>query len=138
MTNLAGAKTSRSATVGVRLDPKLLCLADIAARIQGRTLSSFIEWSIKRVLTNGVIEDEPVGPDKVPTALQPPRPMANEGFWDVDEAIRFWKLALGAPDLLREPERHLWTAYTNGGGSENKPELFRKAFPKLKAQFLGK
>ena len=38
-----GAKLSRSETVTVRLDPKLRYLAELGARSQRRTVSSFIE-----------------------------------------------------------------------------------------------
>jgi hypothetical protein len=44
-----GGKLSRSETVTVRLDPKLRYLAELAARLHRRTLSSYIEWAIKRL-----------------------------------------------------------------------------------------
>jgi predicted HicB family RNase H-like nuclease len=37
----------RSITVGVRLDPKVRYLAELAARKQRRSLSSFIEWVVQ-------------------------------------------------------------------------------------------
>ena len=41
-----GGKLSRSETVTVRLDPKLRYLAELAARLHRRTLSSYVEWAI--------------------------------------------------------------------------------------------
>lgn len=40
-------KPARSVTVTARLDRRLRYLAEIAARAQRRTLSSFIEWAIR-------------------------------------------------------------------------------------------
>ena len=45
-----GGKLARSETVTVRLAPKLRYLAELAARKQRRTLSSFIEWAIEETL----------------------------------------------------------------------------------------
>ena len=43
-----GGKLSRSETVTVRLDPRLRYLAELAARLHRRTLSSYVEWEIGR------------------------------------------------------------------------------------------
>ena len=43
-----GGKLARSETVTVRLDPKLRYLAELAARKQRRTVSSFIEWAVEQ------------------------------------------------------------------------------------------
>ncbi len=45
-----GGKLSRSEVVTVRLDPKLRFAADLAARKQRRTLSSFIEWAVEKTV----------------------------------------------------------------------------------------
>ena len=45
-----GGKLARTETVTVRLDPKLRYLAELAARVHRRTLSSYIEWAIKESL----------------------------------------------------------------------------------------
>lgn len=91
-----GAKTVRTETVTVRLDPELRYLAEIAARVQRRTLSSYVEWAIIESLERVyVLQDT--------TITQ----MANR-IWDVDEPDRFVKLALHAPDLLNYDEQVLW------------------------------
>jgi predicted transcriptional regulator len=95
-----GGKLTRTETVTVRLDPKLRYLAELAARKQRRTVSSFIEWAIEDALKririsesknkDGSIHDE---------ALT---------LWDVDDADRFAKLALNFPELLTHDEQVLW------------------------------
>lgn len=88
-------KLVRTKTVGVRLDPKIHYLAELAARYQQRTLSGFIEWAVTRALTPAVMhEDEP----DISVTLQP-KPLWMEGMWDVDEADRNFLLA-GRSDLM--------------------------------------
>lgn len=106
-----GGKLSRSETVTVRLDPKLRYLAELAARKQRRTLSSFIEWAIEDALGhvkiyegngyNGDV-DISVGADAAT-------------LWDVDEADRFAKLAVRYPDLLTHEEQVLWKLIKENG-----------------------
>src|ERR1700735_2920359 len=94
----------RTENVSVRLDPKLHYLAGIAAREQSRTLSAFIEWSVRRTLSDAAaMADEPT-PGTWP-APQPPLWM--EGLWDVAEADRFFLLATARPGLLTIPEQRL-------------------------------
>jgi hypothetical protein len=105
------ANTSRSETVTVRLDPKLRYLAEIGAREQQRTLSSFIEWAVRRALTPAAMwEDEPEVSE--PVGPFQPKPMWMEGLWDVDEADRFFLLAAARHDLLTIPEQRLWKLFT--------------------------
>ena len=96
-----GGKLSRSETVTVRLDPKLRYLAELAARLHRRTLSSYIEWAIETSLGNNIItsELEGGGPSIRDDA---------EYLWDVDEADRFAKLALRYPHLLSHEEQVRW------------------------------
>ena len=100
-----GGKLSRSETVTVRLDPKLRYLAELAARRQRRTVSSYIEWAIEDSLKhfsldlngNGTLADE------------------AEALWDVDDADRFARLALRHPDLLTHDEQLLWKLVRENG-----------------------
>ncbi|HTF67647.1 MAG TPA: hypothetical protein VK638_33710 [Edaphobacter sp.] len=106
------ANTSRSETVTVRLDPKIRYIAELAARHQQRTLSSFIEWAVRQVLMKGDVLEEPnYGSDH--EGERQIRPMWGEGFWDVDEADRFFLLAVGRPDLLTITEQRLWKLYSS-------------------------
>ena len=98
-----GAKLSRSETVTVRLDPKLRYLADLAARKQRRTLSSFIEWSIEESLdVLSLNREDSTHGEKISH-------VANR-LWSVNEAERFLRLAILYPELLSHEEQLIWQA----------------------------
>lgn len=102
-----GGKLSRSETVTVRLDPKLRYLAEIAARKQRRTLSSFIEWAVEESLsTVNLVEEDGDDQDSYHRALSVWG--ATDCLWDVDEADRFVKLATQFPDLMTYEEQAIW------------------------------
>lgn len=103
-----GAKTTRSETVTVRLDPELRYLAEIASRIQRRTLSSYIEWAILKSLELNVLGDN--APEDMRTVAD----RAGD-LWDVDEADRFVKLGIHAPHLLNYDEQRLWKLIRENG-----------------------
>ena len=93
---------SRSEVVMVRLTPELRYLAELGARQQRRTLSSFIEWAIEK------------GIERVPMrsgALSD----VSRSLWDVDEADRFAKLALRFPEFLTHDEQILWKLICENG-----------------------
>lgn len=102
-----GAKTTRSETVTVRLDPELRYLADIAARIHRRTLSSYVEWAIIKSLDKSVLYEDNSGQTMVSD-------MAAQ-LWDVEDADRFAKLAIHAPHLLNYDEQRLWKIVSECG-----------------------
>ena len=119
VTKKADQGRSRSDTLNMRIDPKVKYLAELAARETQRTLSGFIEWAIKRALTvEAMAEDEPT-PGEAFIIKQAP-PLYNEGFWDVDESDRFFKLASFRPDLLTIEEQRMWKLFqlceTDGKG----------------------
>ena len=101
----AGGKLSRSETVTVRFDPKLRYLAELAARLHRRTLSSYIEWAIKAAL-----DSEPLRPAGYSAEQADGFTIGSEAesLWDVDEADRFAKLALRYPHLLTHEEQVRW------------------------------
>lgn len=99
-----GSKLSRSEITTVRLDPKLRYLAELAARKQRRTLSSYIEWAVENSLRDvrlyegtGYNGDDPITVGDEAAAL-----------WDVDESERFIKLAIAYPTLLTHEEQERW------------------------------
>ena len=98
-----GSKLSRTKTVTVRLDPKLRYLADLAARKQRRTLSSFIEWAIAESLQRVILQEEEDGTSVSVSDLA-------EVLWDVDEPDRFAALAARFPEMLNHDEQLLWKA----------------------------
>jgi hypothetical protein len=95
-----GGKLSRSETVTVRLDPKLRYLAELAARLHRRTLSSYVEWAIEASLDNNILKPDFDGKVSIRDEA--------EYLWDVDEADRFAKLALRYPHLLSHEEQVRW------------------------------
>jgi hypothetical protein len=101
-----GSKLARSAVIGVRLDPKLKYLAELAARKHRRTLSSFIEWAVEHSLRNISLGDASADPRVFDE---------SESLWDVDEADRFAKLALRYPHMLSHDETVLWKLIRENG-----------------------
>ena len=120
---MAGAKSQRSETVSIRLDPRLRYLAEIAARVQRRSLSSFIEWAVQESLSDVQIKagDNPYGDNNEPgyegaakqlATVSPSKDYSiaarSADLWDVDSADRFVKLAQLFPHLLTFAEQRLW------------------------------
>ena len=107
-----GGKLSRTETVTVRLDPKLRYLAELAARLHRRTLSSYIEWAIKASL-----DTETVRPTNLHSLEASDHTIGNEAeyLWDVDDADRFAKLALRYPHLLTHEEQVKWKLIRESG-----------------------
>jgi hypothetical protein len=103
-----GGKLARSETVTVRLDPKLRYFAELGARKQRRTLSSFIEWAIEESLNHIRLSDH---------STQAERTLADQTneLWDVDEPDRFAKLACRFPHMLTHDEQVLWKLVCDNG-----------------------
>lgn len=103
----SGARYPRSETVSVRLDPKVRYLAEIAARIQKRTLSSYVEWAIQHGFGSLEVERKQVGFEEHGTEGIS---LADVGdrLWDIDEPDRFAKLAMAYPSLLTFEEQRIW------------------------------
>ena len=102
-----GGRLTRTETVTVRLDPKLRYLAELGARKQRRTLSSYIEWAIEGSLEAVIIK----------RMFDRDYSIADESanLWDVDEADRFAKLALLHPELLTHEEQIRWKEIRENG-----------------------
>lgn len=97
-----GGKLTRSETVTVRLDAKLRYLAELAARKQRRTLSSFIEWAIDDTLKRLTLGS----PDGGETSLTLEQEASR--LWDINTAERFARLAVCHPELLTYDEQVVW------------------------------
>lgn len=102
-----GGKLSRSEIVQVRLDPKLKFAAELAAKIQRRTLSSFIEWCVSE--NSLKVEIDPSKNKSVFDAL--------EDVWAPTEVVRFLKLATQYPGLLTYDEERLFELIVRHEGS---------------------
>lgn len=102
-TKSPSARMSRSETVSVRLDPKLRYLAELAARKQRRSLSSYIEWAVEESLGNVMLYvDGNYGEHNASVSSE------SDRLWDVDESERFIKLAINYPELLTHEEQERW------------------------------
>ena len=106
-----GGKLSRSETVTVRLDPKLRYLAELAAKKQRRTLSSYIEWAIEESLKLVTIDEDKTFGGQNDTKVAD---VANS-LWDVDDSDRFAKLAIRYPEMLTHEEQTLWKFIRENG-----------------------
>lgn len=91
----------------VRLNPKLHYLAELAARQQRRTLSSFIEWATEESLQYVTIEERWHLATRTADKRSTVADIARE-VWEVDEIDRFFKLVLRYPHLLTHEEQVLW------------------------------
>ncbi|TAE80789.1 MAG: hypothetical protein EAZ74_06095 [Alphaproteobacteria bacterium] len=98
--NSTGSKQNRSETVTIRLDPKLKYLAEIAARKQRRTLSSFIEWAVDQSLKHVTLEEHYNNEVSVADCAIK--------LWDIDESERFLRLAISFPELLNYDEQEIF------------------------------
>lgn len=120
--------TARTSNVSVRFEPRIHYLATLAAREQGRTVSSFIEWAVRHTLADAAARR--VNLEPMPGAWPaPPEPLLMESFWDVEEADRFFNLATMAPRLLTLSEQRLWklfAMYIEHSGKKITIQEFRK------------
>jgi hypothetical protein len=115
--------TARTEGVSIRLDPKLHYLATMAAREQMRTLSSFIEWAVRRTLTEAAAMDDEPTPGQWPA---PPLPLWMDVLWEPNEADRFFRLATLRPDLLNLTEQRVWKLYLSHTKGKPSVEAFRE------------
>ena len=106
-----GGKLARSVIVTVRMDAQLNYLADLAARKQRRTLSSFIEWAVQQSFGELTLREGSGynGDDSVSLKDM------EKNLWDVDESERFARLAIYFPELLTHEEQERWKLLTEAG-----------------------
>jgi hypothetical protein len=128
-----GRKTE---VVSIRLDPKLKYLAELCARKQRRTLSSYIEWAIERSLSEVMIDDDWQG-----IGLSVAEAEKKYHLWDVDEPDRLVQLATKYPELLTLDEQVLWKTVqthfyliTYKDGKSHWTELLRDQWESIQAE----
>ena len=101
------SRSTRSETISMRLEPRLRYLAELAARKDRRTLSSFIETIIEAALDQVTLVD--INGDVRTLGVVGPE------LWDVFAPDRFVKLALRFPGLLNHHEEIVWKLITENG-----------------------
>lgn len=95
----------RSQVVTVRLDPRLKYLAELAARKQRRTLSSYIEWAVEQSLSQVTLRDAEEFESSSTSVSDAEK---RYQLYDVDEVDRLTRLGLNFPELLTHDEQVLW------------------------------
>jgi predicted transcriptional regulator len=112
----SGPRVIRSSTVSVRLDSDLEYLARIAARLQRRTLSSYVEWAVEQSLKDVVLsthwreaewEDDT---NQLPSQNKRAQSLAELGtsLCSGDEVDRFMNIAVVYPNVLDEEQKRLY------------------------------
>lgn len=103
-----GSKPVRTETVTVRLDPRLRYLAEIAARKQHRTLSSFIEWAVEESLGKVCLVRGTAQTGDISVLDAAPQ------LWSVDDVERILRLGLLYPDLQDHDEQRVMNLLRDG------------------------
>lgn len=102
------SKLTRTEVLTVRLDPRLRFAVELAARLDHRTASAFIERAIEEKIEKCRFLSPELADDPEMADMDIPLKSAVEWVWDVDEPDRFVKMALFLPDLLNYDEQVLW------------------------------
>lgn len=105
----SGGRLTRSDTVTIRLDPRLNYLCEIAARVQRRTKSSFIEAAIDEAVHR--IPLEPRGNPQYTTTVGEDA----DRLWHVRAHERLIALAQIAPHLMTMDEQEIWAVICEYG-----------------------
>lgn len=96
---MAKTPQTRKEATSVRLEPKIKYLVEVAARIQRRSVTNYIEWALEESLRN-----IPLLIDNRETNLLE----ASESIWSPSEVNRFLVLASNFNDLLTFHEQKIW------------------------------
>ena len=92
---MAKSPQVRKEATNFRLEPIVKYTAEIAARVQRKNLTTFLEWSMSESFKKLTFDDG----NTIASQM--------DYLWDIDEADRFIKLAYTYPRLLTYDEQHL-------------------------------
>ncbi|HEX4549912.1 hypothetical protein [Pseudomonas sp.] len=95
-TSKRAGETSTTVSVGIRIDPKIKFALDIMGRLQKRSLTAVIEWSISQALASQTDFDG----GSLGGSL--------DKIWSTDEAVRTVNLAMHMPEALTFDELRIW------------------------------
>jgi len=101
-----GNRLARTETVQVRFDPRMRYSLELASRLQRRSVSSFVECAADAYLASVVVDVDPAFSSRSTSELS--LKQLVDQLWDVDEIVRFVRLAQIAPKLLTYEEELIW------------------------------
>lgn len=101
---MARTPQPRKEATSVRLEPKIKYLVEIAARIQRRSVTNYIEWALEESLRSVHMDDNISGSYGNTATLD----YLKDFLWSINESERFMILALNYPELLTFEEQKLW------------------------------
>jgi hypothetical protein len=104
-------ETSTTVSVGIRIDPKIKFALDIMGRLQKRSLTAVIEWSISQAIANQMTDFDG---GSLATTL--------DKVWSTDDAVRTVNLAMHMPEALTYDELRVWETIRSS-------ELFWHTYP---------
>lgn len=96
-TSKRAGETSTTVSVGIRIDPKIKFALDIMGRLQKRSLTAVIEWSIVQAIANQMTDFDG---GSLSGSL--------DKIWSTDEAVRTVNLAIHMPEALTYDELRIW------------------------------
>ena len=133
----ANPRRPDSQVLTIRIDSKLRYAAELAARRQRRTLSSFIQSALEQATRDVTLDSLRIDMEnmgKTPSAYE-----FAERSWDVNGLSRLFHLAAAYPHLLDHKEEILWSYYREfrGLGGRYDPKLVTETeqLELLKEQF---
>lgn len=95
---MSKAPQARKELTNFRLEPQMKYIAEIAARVQRKNLTSYLEWAFEQSFKQVELEKDVFLAEKI------------GDLWDFDEADRFLKLAYSYPALLTYEESRILKA----------------------------
>ncbi|WP_449434303.1 hypothetical protein [Pseudomonas putida] len=90
-------EVSTTVNVGIRIDPKIKFALDVMGRLQKRSLTAVIEWSISQAIAQQSIDYDG---NNLASAL--------EKIWSTDESVRLVNMAKYLPEALTYDEMRIW------------------------------
>ncbi|ROM56488.1 hypothetical protein BK649_05885 [Pseudomonas canadensis] len=96
-TSKRAGESSTTVSVGIRIDPKIKFALDIMGRLQKRSLTAVIEWSISQAIANQATDFDG---GTLASSI--------DKIWSTDEAVRMVNLAINMPEALTYDELRVW------------------------------
>lgn len=102
------ADQSATVSVSLRIDPRIKYGIDLAARIQKRTVTGFVEWAVKKALEDVQMPTSVFRESESPDAPTDLASHLDDLLWSSNEGVRLVLLASRYPSLLSYEETQIW------------------------------